>query len=251
MPDSTPNKPASPLIRLNKAIADSGYCARRKADELISAGKVQVNGSTVTEMGTKVNPKTDTITILGKPLPKPETLYLLFHKPTGYVTSRMAGRSQKSIYELLPKEFHSVDPAGRLDQDSSGALILSNDGDFLFRITHPKFHLPKRYEIRLNDLLKPEDIKKLQTGIKLTPENKMARITDITANPSRELCYQVELITGYNRQIRRSMAALGYRVKSLHRISFGPIKLGKLAMGSLRPLTESEKRNLLEGSSMP
>src|SRR5690348_9172275 len=114
MPDPASNT----LIRLNKAIADSGYCARRKADELIASGKVQVNGSTVTEMGTKVNPKTDTITIGGKPLPKPDTLYLLFHKPTGYVTSRVAGRNQKSIYELLPKEFHSVDPAGRLDQDS-------------------------------------------------------------------------------------------------------------------------------------
>jgi pseudouridine synthase len=160
----------------------------------------------------------------------------------------MAGRNQNSIYELLPKEYHSVDPAGRLDQDSSGALILSNDGDFLYRITHPKFHLPKRYEIRLNDLLTPEAIKKLQTGIKLTPENKLARMTNIKANPKRELCYEVELITGYNRQIRRSLAALGYQVKTLHRISFGPIQLGKLPIGAIRPLTETEKRHLLHNN---
>lgn len=238
-------------IRLNKAIADSGYCARRKADALIAGGKVQVNGQTVTEMGTKIDPTTDAITILGKPLPKGEKQYLLFHKPTGYVTSRKAGRTQKSIYEILPESYRAVDPAGRLDQDSSGALILSSDGDFLFRITHPRFHLPKLYEITLNKPLQPEDIQSLQTGVKLMPENKLARMSKVLPDSQNPLRYRVELITGYNRQIRRSLAELGYQVKTLHRLSFGPIWLGELASGSTRALTEAERSQLLSPPSQP
>jgi len=172
MPDSTKPEPSdSPQeentppqeqsVRLNKAIADSGYCARRKADELIQAGKVQVNGQTVTELGTRIHPTRDSISIDGKPLSHAEKAYLLFNKPTGYVTSRKGGRSQKTIYELIPPQYQSVDPAGRLDQDSSGALILSNDGDFLYQITHPKFHLPKIYEITLDRALTLDEINQL------------------------------------------------------------------------------------------
>ena len=254
MPDSNtpePTKTSDSLpasIRLNKAIADSGYCARRKADELISAGKVQVNGQTVTEMGVRIDPSRDVITINGQPLRQAEKAYLLFHKPTGYVTSKRGGRTQKTIYDLIPTQYQSADPAGRLDQDSSGALLLSNDGDFLFKITHPRFHLPKIYEITLDRTLSPQDIQQLLDGIPLTPENKLARMQTIVPDPKHPKRYQVELITGYNRQIRRSLAAVGARVLTLHRLSFGPIQLGNLKPGQVRSLTPEEQATLLQNT---
>lgn len=249
MSDST--KADKPEIRLNKAIADSGYCARRKADELIANGNVKVNGHIVTEMGTKVDPKKDRITIQGKPLPKSEKYYLLLHKPTGYVTSRRGGRTQKTIYELLPDECQAADPAGRLDQDSSGALILSSDGDFLFKVTHPSFHIPKLYEIVLNHPLTPADTEKLLAGIRLMPEDKLAKMSKVLPDEKNPYRYRVELITGYNRQIRRSFREIGYRVQTLHRVAFGPIGLGRLPLGATRMLTEAEKARLLSSPTTP
>lgn len=237
------------MIRLNKAIADSGYCARRKADELIAQGRVQINGQQVREMGTKVNPQTDRITIDGQPLPSTEKVYLLLNKPVGYVTSRMAGKAQKSFYELVPKELHAVDPAGRLDQDSSGALILSSDGDFLYKVTHPRFHLPKVYEITLDRPLEPTDLQKLKDGVRLIPENKLARMTQVEIIEGEQPSYRVELITGFNRQIRRMLIELKYRVKMLHRVSFGPVQVGDLPLGELRPLTDDELARLLNPPS--
>lgn len=236
------------MIRINKAIADSGYCARRRADELIAQGRVQVNGQQVTEMGAKVNPETDQITIDGQPLPTAQKVYLLLNKPVGYVTSRMAGKAQKSFYELISPEFKAVDPAGRLDQDSSGALILSSDGDFLYQITHPRFHLPKLYEITLDRLLEAADLQKLKDGVRLTPENKLARMTRVEPVRTNQPTYRVELITGFNRQIRRTLIELKYRVQSLHRVSFGPVQLGNLPLGEFRHLTEDEIKRLLNPS---
>lgn len=256
MPDSTNPEPikksddlidsAPVTVRLNKAIADTGYCARRKADDLISASRVQINGQIVTEMGTRINPATDVITVDGQPLKQAEKAYLLFHKPTGYVTSRRGGRTGESIYALIPPEYKSVDPAGRLDQESSGALLLTNDGDFLFKVTHPRFHLAKIYEITLDRPLEPEEIEQLIAGIQLTPENKLARMRQVIPDPEDPKRYQVELITGYNRQIRRSLTEMRARVITLHRLSFGPIQLGDLKPGQIRPLTLAEQASLLQ-----
>jgi pseudouridine synthase len=232
------------MMRLNKAIADSGYCARRKADNLIAQGKVQVNGQVVSEMGAKVDPQVDQILVNGQPLKSPEKVYLLLNKPVGYVTSRKAGKAQKSFYEMVPQAFRDVDPAGRLDQDSSGALILSNDGDFIHKVTHPRFHLPKVYEVTLDRSLEPADIQTLKSGVLLTPENKLAIMTQVEALTGNEPTYRMELITGFNRQIRRTLIELRYRVKTLHRVSLGPIQVQDLPIGQLRPLTEMELASL-------
>src|SRR5690606_4303900 len=131
--------------------------------------------------------------------------------------------------------YQSVDPAGRLDQDSSGALVLSNDGDFLFKITHPRFHVPKRYAVTLHKVLQPADLQALKRGIVLMPENKRAQMADIQPDPRNPKRYKIELITGYNRQIRRSLEVLGYRVEDLHRLAFGPATLRNLEIGGIRP----------------
>lgn len=233
------------LIRLNKAIADSGYCARRKADALILAGRVQVNDVPVTTLGVKVDLGKDSITIDGHPLPKVDPYYLLFHKPVGCVTSRQGQGKQKTIYALIPKVYQSVDPAGRLDRDSSGLLVLSNDGDFLHQVTHPRFHWPKVYEVTLNISLDEAALEKLHTGILLQPEGKLAKMAEIIPHPQHRTQYQVTLFTGYNRQIRRSMEAVGARIRTLHRVAFGPLQLGSLPVGGVRPLTQAEKQALL------
>lgn len=237
----SPEKPQG--VRLNKVIADSGYCARRKADELIAAGQVQVNGQTVREMGVRIDSESDQVTIAGEPLPRTEKRYGVFHKPVGYVTSRKAGKNQKTIYEILPKEWQSADPAGRLDQDSSGLLILSSDGDFLHQITHPRFHLPKVYEVQLVKPLSKRDIERLQSGILLQPENKLACMPEVVLlkNPHT---YRMTLVTGYNRQIRRSVEALENRVITLKRVSFGSLLLNELPVGYIRVLTASEQQSL-------
>lgn len=245
------NSKPKQTIRLNKAIADSGYCARRKADELIQAGKVQVNGQVITELGTQIDPLNDKIQINGQPLKSAEKVYLLFHKPVKFVTSRKAGRGQNSIYRLIPTEWASVDPAGRLDQDSSGLLVLSNDGDFLNRITHPRYHLAKQYLVTLNRPLSPEDEQQLKTGVLLEPEEKVAQVTRIELKSKTTNTYMVELITGYNRQIRRSFSALRYRVTKLHRVRFGALALGTLPEGKIRPLTPAEIRQLLAPAKTP
>ncbi len=242
-------EPDGQLVRLNKHIADSGFCARRKADDFISTGRVQVNGQTVTTLGLRIDPAKQSVTIDGQPLPTADKLYVLFHKPVGVVTSRRAGRHQRSIYELLDPAYHGVDPAGRLDQDSSGLLILSTDGDFIHRITHPRYHVPKRYEVELDQPVQPEDLERLTRGIVLQPENKLARMLDIELLSPNQA--QVTLITGYNRQIRRSFEALGYTVTALKRLAFGPILLESLPPGGTRLLRPEERHQLLAPAAPP
>lgn len=243
--DETPSAKANPTdktVRINKAIADSGYCARRKADELVAQGRVRVNGNPVREAGLKVDPTHDAITVDGQALPKTAPVYLALHKPVGYVTTRRPqGKRQRSVYDLLPPSCHSADPAGRLDEDSSGLLIFSGDGDFLHRLTHPRFHWPKVYEIRLNHPLSPSAVRQLMKGVPLQPEDRIARMTDIQVDADDPVRYQVTLTTGYNRQIRRTVEAVGYRVLTLERISFGPLSLDGLQPGLFRMLNDEEK----------
>ena len=256
-PSKAPPPPAAKVssepVRLNKRIADSGLCARRKADELIDAKRVMLNGKLVTELGIKVLPS-DKILVDGKPLPQATGQTVAFHKPIGIVTSRKAGRNQKSLYSLLPPELQSCDPAGRLDQESSGLIIMSGDGDLIQRITHPRYHLSKLYEISTDKPLTRADQNRLLQGVMLEPEEKLARMTAIEPIRGSVGRYRVTLVTGYNRQIRRSLNALGYRVNTLSRVQFGPIMLGGLKPGEWRALSPREIGALLKnapGSAAP
>jgi 23S rRNA pseudouridine2605 synthase len=233
-------------VRINKAIADSGYCARRKADELVTAGRVRVNGHMVDTPGLKIDPETDVVTIDHQPLPRISPVYLALHKPVGYVTTRRAQDRRKTVYELLPPAYQAADPAGRLDADSSGLLIFSSDGDFLHGLTHPRFHWPKVYEIRLDRPLSPAALQRLLDGVPLQPENRLARMADIQPDETHPAQYRMTLMTGYNRQIRRSVEAIGRRVLALHRTAFGPLELGDLPRGAFRTLTDAEKNSLIK-----
>jgi 23S rRNA pseudouridine2605 synthase len=232
------------LTRLNKLIADSGICSRREADRLIESEQVMVNGKIIQELGTKIDPSRDQILVNGNPLPEVRKYYLLFHKPTGYITSRSDERGRTTIYDLLPPKFHAADPAGRLDKESSGALLLSNDGDFLYKVTHPKFHLPKVYRVTVKKPFSQNDAKKLLEGIMLAPEGKLAKVEQLECEDPFTL--KMTLITGYNRQIRRTLETLGYEIEALKRVSIGPIRLGDLKPGKARLLKEKEYRQLLK-----
>jgi 23S rRNA pseudouridine2605 synthase len=244
--------------RLNKVIADSGLCSRREADRMIEAGLVKVNGRLTNLLGTQVHLEKDLILVKGKPLPQQRKSYIALNKPSGIITTRSDENGRKTIYDILPPELQAVDPAGRLDKDTSGLLILSNDGDFIHAISHlslqAKQPLEKRYRVLIDKPLNPKDHRTLLNGILLMPENKMAKMNRVQSvpNPDRATkgyTLEIGLLTGMNRQIRRSFSALGYQILKLKRVAFGPITLGNLKPGEHRVLKPLEIRMLLGKSN--
>lgn len=216
-------------MRINKFLALHTGLSRRSADEAIISGRVEINGEAAKPGDIVI--ETDRITLDGQAIDiSHETVTIALHKPVGYVVSRN-GQGSKTIYDLLPKQHHGLNPIGRLDKDSSGLLLLTNDGDLANRLTHPRYQKTKVYEVTLNKPLAPADRALIQ--------DKGATLAD---GPSRlELkplaesykTWRVTIQEGRNRQIRRTFAALGYKVISLHRIQFGPHSLGNLKSGDI------------------
>jgi 23S rRNA pseudouridine2605 synthase len=225
-----PNNPE----RLNKFLALHLGLSRRQADEAIEQGRITVNNK-VASLGGRVQPA-DVIAIDGKALEvRQPHRYLLLNKPVGYVCSRRAQGSTPTIYSLLPEEFHALKPVGRLDKDSSGLLLLSNDGDFAFTMTHPKFHKVKIYKLRLNQELEPLHQQMINDfGIQLDDGRSQLQLARLSDGNRKE--WQVTMSEGRNRQIRRTFASLGYEVQKLHRIQLGAFTLPQ----SLKPGSYNE-----------
>lgn len=242
-------------LRLNKFLAERLGLSRREADDAISAGKVTVNGE-IAVLGARID-KTDKVCYNISIVPHDtEFLYLAMNKPVGYVCSRRAQGDAPTIYELLPKEYMKLKTVGRLDKDSSGLILLTNDGDFAFQMTHPKFHKEKVYEVELDRPLEPLHQQMISDyGVML--EDGPSKFTVIrkyesenTLNKSSESAtqvgtpsscqYTVTLSEGRNRQIRRTFAAMGYKVVSLHRIQFGFFGLGNLPSGKYQIIDKKE-----------
>lgn len=210
----------STSVRLNKFLALQLGISRREADELIEKGRVQIGSSTAT-LGDRVTP-TDIIYVDNKKIDSSQQyIYILFNKPTGYVCSRRKQGGAPTIYGILPKEYQVLKPVGRLDKDSSGLLILTNDGDFAHKMTHPSFKKTKVYEVALDPPLEPLHQQLISDhGIKLDDGTSKFLVSKINKNT-----YQVTMQEGRNRQIRRTFAALGYTVTQLHRVQLGPYLL--------------------------
>lgn len=230
-----------PQLRLNKFLAERLGVSRRAADDLITAGKVKVNGQTAT-IGVKVDIN-DKVCYNKKIVPfATDFLYLAMHKPVGYVCSRHAQGSAPTIYQLLPKTYHGLKTVGRLDKDSSGLILLTNDGDFAFKMTHPKFRKNKVYEVVLDQPLAPLHQQMISDyGVMLDDgPSQFKVIKDALAAPTDRQHFVVILSEGRNRQIRRTFAALGYQVTKLHRTEFGPFKLNQLPPGQFQTINQTE-----------
>lgn len=215
--------------RLNKYLAERLGVSRREADDLISDGKITINDR-VANLGDRVDENAK-VCYNNKIVPREaEYIYLAFHKPVGYVCSRHAQGPAPTLYELLPKKHHQLKTVGRLDKDSSGLILLTNDGDFAFKMTHPKFRKNKVYEIELDKPLEPLHQQMIMDyGVEIGDgASQFKIIRDGSEMPNH---YIVVLSEGRNRQIRRTFAALGYKVTELHRTQFGKYELGDLKPG--------------------
>jgi 23S rRNA pseudouridine2605 synthase len=219
------------LERLNKHLALQLGVSRREADNLIDAGKVTVNG-TVATLGARFTTG-DSIAIDGKPLVSDTSYqYLAFNKPVGYVCSRKQQGDNPTIYDLIPAEYHHLKPVGRLDRDSSGIILLTNDGNFAFNMTHPKFAKTKIYNVRLESDLTPLHQQMISDyGVNL--EDGTSQLQLERMNTTDRKSWIVTMKEGRNRQIRRTFGSLGYTVKKLHRTNFGNYALGDIKPGEL------------------
>ena len=215
-------------VRLNKYLATNFGVSRREADRLIEDGKVLINGK-VAVIGRRVETG-DKVEISGKEIKAQKLIYLMLNKPKGYVCSRKRQGETPTIYELLPPEYQSLKNVGRLDKDSSGLILLTNDGDFAFQMTHPKFVKTKVYDVKINRELEPLHQQMIADfGVNLPDGRSKLGLMRISDDSRKD--WQVTMTEGRNRQIRRTFEALGYKVTYLHRKIFGPYLLGKLAEG--------------------
>lgn len=221
-------------VRLNKYLAHATGMSRREADEMISAGRVRLNGAPV-EMGAQVA-SSDIVTLDDTVVNIAATrTYLMLNKPVGYVSSRRQQGDNPTLYDLLPQKYHELKPVGRLDRDSSGLLLLTNDGDFAHRLTHPSFRKTKSYEITLDKNLEPLHRQMISDyGVQL--DDGPSKLQLDRMHDGDETQWRVSMHEGRNRQIRRTFTALGYTVTKLHRTNFGSYSLGDLKPGEIREI---------------
>lgn len=237
-------------IRLNKVLAQAGFCSRRKADELILRGEVLVNGERVDSPGLRVDPATARIEVQGRPLPSPtgqSFAYLMLHKPPKVMTTLHDPQGRSTVLDLLPSsalELRLV-PVGRLDFMSEGLLLLTNDGDLTHRLTHPSHHLPKVYHVGVNPPPTREMLEVMRRGMRLREGERLAPVDVRVLEPEKKgPVLEMTLIQGVNRQIRRMCRDLGLGLRFLRRVAQGPVHLGDLAKGRCRELTVTEIRAL-------
>ena len=239
--------PVKDEIRLNKYIANSGVCSRREADNLILAGVVTVNGEVVTELGTKVNINTDDIRFNGERLKGETKVYIVMNKPKGYVTTASDPHADKTVMDLLKACPTRVFPVGRLDKNTTGVLMFTNDGEIAEKLTHPSYDKKKIYQVSLDSKLRQEDYEKILSGVELSDGVIAAdELEFIEADDHRKL--GIEIHSGKNRIVRRIFESLGYEVKALDRVYFAGLTKKGIKRGDWRYLTEGEINLLRMGA---
>ena len=245
--DDTAKTPIKEVVRLNKYIANSGVCSRREADTLIQSGVVTVNGEVVTELGTKVNVLTDDVRFNGQRLKGEEKVYIVMNKPKGYVTTASDPHAEKTVMDLLKGCPTRVFPVGRLDKNTTGVLMFTNDGEMAERLTHPSFNKKKIYQVVLDHPLTEEDKEKVLAGVELSDGVIAAdELEFIDQRDHRQL--GIEIHSGKNRVVRRIFESLGYEVKALDRVYFAGLTKKGLKKGDWRYLTEGEVNILKMGA---
>ena len=229
--------------RLNKYIASSGLCSRRKADELIEQGVVAVNGKTVTELGYLVQPK-DKVFVNKKLIHPVKHEYYRFYKPAGYITTCDDEKGRKTIYDLLPEKLAGLKSVGRLDKDSTGLLILTNDGDLINALTHPSVKVPKVYMVTVNSQVTRAELEQMANGIEIEPNKVAYADIQVLEIDSKHTEMQITLYQGMNRQIRKMFEHFGYEVKVLKRVRHATLSLEGLRRGEFKPIKPAQIKEL-------
>ncbi|MEE8141784.1 MAG: pseudouridine synthase [Planctomycetota bacterium] len=242
--------------RLHKYIAACGYCSRRRAEILIANSLVQVNGKTVAELGAKITPGIDVVTIHGEKLQPPAPLTIALNKPQGYLTSTHDTHNRLTVMDLLPRKVvdAGILPAGRLDLESEGLLVLTNDGDLQHRITHPRYGCEKEYRVHLSRPPTHAERKRLENGLFLPVLNKRttgAHLGRMQQARDGTAILRVTIHEGMKRQVRRMFEAVGIQVIYLERLAIGRLRLGDLPRGKWRPLAEGDITSLRSNAARP
>jgi len=238
------NQKITTTVRLNKFISDCGLASRRKSEEFITEGRVFVNGKQVINLSHKINPLTDQITIDGERIILKKKLYFLLNKPKGFITTTSDEKKRKTVVDLI-KTKEKIFPVGRLDYDTTGVLLLTNDGEFTNLLTHPRNKVPREYYVTLDYPLEEDDKQKLLTGLRL--EGKKGKFSKIIyasgTNKNRVIVTAVE---GRNRFVKRMFAALGYKVLNLDRISYAGVNAINIPVGSYRKMAYNEINEIVK-----
>jgi 23S rRNA pseudouridine2605 synthase len=232
-------------VRLQKFLADAGVASRRAGERLIAEGQVAVNGVTTTEMGTKVDPKRDQVTVNGQPVRARRKIYIALNKPPGLVCSRNDEHERPTIYSLLPREWGHLHSVGRLDFNSEGLIFLTNDGEFSLHLTHPRFGVHKKYLATVEGRVEGEILQRFTRGLWYQGEKFQAERARLVSASKSQSVVELDLAEGKYREVRRLFESQGRIVKRLQRIQIGRIKLGELKPGKWRTLTETEIKSLL------
>lgn len=225
--------------RLQRVLAEHGVASRRKAEELIRAGRVSVDGTVIREMGVRVDPERQDIRVDGRPLRPERRRYLILHKPVGYITTTSDERGRRTVLDLVDVPERVV-PVGRLDRDSSGLLLLSNDGDLIYRITHPRYELEKEYEVLVDGFPPPSVIDQIRRGVTVDGRPVAVRSIEPIRTEEAGTVFRVVIHEGRNRIVRRMFERVGYPVLRLVRTRVGPLRLDGLPPGAWRDLTQGE-----------
>jgi len=240
--------PDSP-VRIQKYLSQAGRASRREAERMMRAGRVAINGETVTELGTRVRPGRDVVTVDGERIEVASERWVLLNKPTGVLTTRSDPHGGRTIYALLPDELHGLSYVGRLDRDAEGLLLLTNDGDTAHGIQHPSREVEREYWLQVAGSIGDAAVRRLRAGVEL--EDGTARARRVHAVHPGPVFSELRLVLteGRKREVRRMLAAVGHSVMRLRRIRFGPVELGTLARGEWRELTKAEVAALREAAT--
>lgn len=235
-------------IRLQKYLASAGVASRRKCEELILDGKIEVNGKIITELGTKIDPKKDEVKYNGKIIKsEEEKVYILLNKPIGYVTTAKEQFGRDMVLDLV-KVNKRIVPVGRLDMYTSGALILTNDGEFVNKLTHPSHEIDKTYNVTVKGIVTKEEIEKLKKGVLIDDDyiTKLAKVKILKIDEEKKISrIQITIHEGKNRQVRKMCEAIGKKVLALHRCKIGDIDVKSLKLGEWRYLSKKEVEKFL------
>jgi 23S rRNA pseudouridine2605 synthase len=230
-------------IRLHKFIAESGLASRREAERLIVAGKVTVNGQVIKELGTKIDPVRDKVRVGKRIAVQPERGILLLNKPRGVVSTLSDPEGRPTVADFLTKKYESYFPVGRLDWDSTGLMIMTNDGEVAERLMHPRYGFERTYEVRVEGSVSAATCNRIESGVRLEDGNVSGKVR-LISNEEGASWLEIIVTEGRNRVIRRLMEKLGHPVIKLRRIAYGPFRLGKLPSGQIRKLTQKEYMSL-------